>query len=184
MTTRQLVSFIVALVVTASAGRLLADGSTNRVVSFALKDQFNNEMILKPPFAKPVLVTIADRDGAEELDSWIQPLKQDFSGQIQFFAVADLRSVPAPLRGLVRRGFRKDYALPVALDWRGEAADQVTLRKDHANLLLLDAQGRELLSLSGVATEPKLAQLRSRVREMIALDHAVALKQPAEKSDP
>lgn len=158
-------TFMVAafLLLTLTGGALAAD-STNRVISFSLEDQFNHERSLQAPFTRPVLVTIADREGATQLEGWLTQLKKEFPTQLEYFAIADLRAVPRPLRGLVRRGFRKEYSHPVALDWEGSAAEQVSLVKDGATLLLLDHQGRELLVVSGQATGPELDKLRHAIR--------------------
>lgn len=160
---------IVVLLFVVSIEAIWAGDSTNRVISLALKDQFDDEMILKPPFTRPVLVTVADRDGAGALDGWVQPLKEAFPGQIRFFAVADLRPVPAPLRGLVRRGFRKDYHHPVALDWHGDAVAQFPVEKTQPNLLLLDGGGRVAAALQGPATDPGLEKLKQSIGTLLGV---------------
>jgi hypothetical protein len=158
-------SLLVAVLLSAAlAHGASAAESTNRVISFSLEDQFNHAMTLQAPFTKPVLVTIADKEGATQLEAWLAPLKKEFPAQLEYFAIADLRAVPRPLRGLVRRGFRKEYSHPVALDWEGSAAGQVSLVKDRATLLLLDHQGRELLVVGGQATGPELDKLRHAIR--------------------
>lgn len=141
--------------------------STNQVVHFELTDQFNEAMTLKPPFEKPVIVTIADKQGSSELEEWIRPIQGEFGDDIEFFAVADLRSVPGLLRGMVRRGFKKEFTHPIALDWKGAAADQLSIAEDHANLFLLDRQGRLRLSVTGKAGEEQLAVVETATRELL-----------------
>lgn len=162
----------------------LGGDSTNRVVTFALKDQFDKDLILQPPFTKPVLVTIADKEGAAELDGWIQPLKQAFPGQIQFFAIADLRSVAAPFRGLVRRGFRKEYSHPIAMDWRGAAAGQMNVVKDRANIFLLDGCGCEVLSFHEAATEAHLNQVKEHISDLLSRPASDAIVEDVGEESP
>ena len=144
-------------------------GSTDQdePVSFALKDQFNKEMKLEPVFTKPIVVTVADRIGAEQLPDWIPPLSKEFGESIQFFAVADLRSVPRLMKGMVRRGFKKQFDYGVAMDWDGAAADQMNITADQANLLVLDTNGKMTFSIHGAATEENLAKLKREVRATV-----------------
>ena len=136
-------------------------------VKFSFKDQFDNDLALQPPFDKPVVVTIADKRGAEQLDAWVQPLKREFGERIRFFAIADVRGVPGPLQGLVRRGFKKDYAHPVALDWQGQAAARLTLKKDEPNLVLLDRDGKLRITLNGPAREEPVQRLMREINALL-----------------
>jgi len=161
----------------------VAEEVADRGIQFALKDQFNQDLVLEPPFTGPVLVTVADRSGADELDGWIQPLKESFPGRIRYVAVADLRSVPAPMRGLVRRGFRKQYAHPIGLDWNGDLARQTSLEKEHLNLLLLGPRGEPRLRLTGTVTEAGLNRLKSGIRALLP-DPPVSDREPLKEQDP
>jgi hypothetical protein len=140
----------------------------HKPVEFSFKDQFDNDLVLKPPFDKPVVVTIADQRGAEQLDAWVQPLKREFGDRIRFFAIADVQGVPGPLRGLVRRGFKKDYRHPVALDWRGQTAARLTVKADIPNLVLLDHGGRPRTSVSGPAGEEPVQRLLRELKALLA----------------
>ncbi len=149
-------------------GTPLADEpALKQPVSFDLNDQFDNKMTLKPEFSQPVIVTVADKKGYEQLPDWIAALKKEFGSSIQFFAVADLRAVPGWLKGTVRRGFRKKIAHGVAMDWDGAAAAQMNITGDEANLLMLDKEGRVSFSIHGEASDENQATLKNAIRKAI-----------------
>ena len=152
-------------------------------VSFELTDQFNQGMTLTPPFSKPVIVTVADRKGAEQLHDWIAPLKEEFGDTIQFFAVADLRPVPGVMKGMIRRAFRKQFDYGVAMDWNGAAAGQVTLAADEANLLVLDSEGRVTFSIHGEATKNNLARLMDATRTAFKNNNSASTTEEADSAD-
>jgi hypothetical protein len=158
---------LVWLVVIGASPAPAENGEAAVPVSFALKDQFNNTMTLTPKFEGPVLVTVADKNGAGQLPGWISPLNKEFKESIRFFAVADLRAVPGLLRGMIRRAFKKEFDYGIAMDWDGTAAKQLNITADEANLFVLDEVGHVAFSVHGEATEQNMAALKDALHNLI-----------------
>jgi hypothetical protein len=63
--------------------------------------------------------------------------------------VADLSSVPRPLRGFVQRRFKSSYTYPIMLDWEGKIATRYKAKEGAANVYLLGADGKPLKHAAG-----------------------------------
>jgi hypothetical protein len=122
-------------------------------------------MVLKPEFAQPMIVAVADREGAEQLEAWIRPLKQEFGDRVDFFAIADVRPVPGPLQGMIRRSFRKRFSYRVAMDWKGVAVERLSAKPEVANLILLNRSGLIVTTVRGEAAGDNLALMTRAIRQ-------------------
>ena len=130
---------------------------TNAPSSIELRDQFDAPQTLSFPATNVTLLTIADKKGSEQIAGWVAPLKQRFGKRIDIRGLADVSTVPRPLRGMVRMKFQKLHTYPVMMDWSGEAVKAFTYVPDKANVLLLDERGQILKRISGEAN-PKAVQ--------------------------
>lgn len=160
--------FVIALIALAQIFRpSLHAGETNAPVVIQLENQWEKPAKLQAPMQHVTILTVADRAGAEQIQEWVAPLKEEFATNIEFFAVADLRAVPRPLRGFVRRRFAKAYDYPIGLDWSGSVADQLTIKEDVANLFVLDQQGRVQATMHGPATAQSLQSLKTEIAKLL-----------------
>jgi len=164
------------ILVAALAAVLTSGGDEGRPASelpamplaVSLSDQWERPAELRAPLGHITVLTLADRSGAEQLTGWIRPLKTAFGTNIQFFAVADVQAVPAPLRGLVRRRFARDYSYPVALDWGGDVTAQLPVSARSANLFVLNRDARVRHKESGECTPVALGRLKDALTDLLA----------------
>lgn len=146
---------------------LMGAATTNEPVTIQLADQWEKPANLRAPLTQVTLLTVADRAGAAQINDWIAPLKSQFGTNIQFFAVADVSSVPGPLRGMVRRRFTKEYAYPVSLDWQGVVSGQLPIKPHAANLFLLDRNGQVQHSVKGAMEPQPLKSLTNAIAALL-----------------
>jgi hypothetical protein len=141
---------------------------TNRCAHFTLQDQFEKTHQFTFPQAKPVVLTVADKKGSEDIKAWAHPLAEKFGDQIIIAGLADVSTVPPPLRGLVRSKFKKAISYPVMLDWEGGSARGFHYAKGRANVYLISPDGRVMHHLSGKADEAQLANLIALIEAQIS----------------
>jgi hypothetical protein len=161
------------------AGALLASagsGAPSRVCptlmipAFELRDQFNQPQALTFPATNVQIVIVADRKGSEQIEGWVRPLKQHYGERLVIHGVADVRSVPALLRGRVRREFQQAQMYPVMLDWSGQVVKNFSPTPQQANLCLLNREGRIVARFSGSASPAQLQQLQVLLDSLLAGD--------------
>lgn len=114
-----------------------------------LHDQHGSPRKVEFPAAKLTILTIADREGSKELEPWIRQLKEKLGDRVEFEGVADLSSVPRPLRGFVSKRFKNSYTYPIMLDWEGKVARRFKAREGDANIYLLSKKGESLKHAAG-----------------------------------
>ena len=140
--------------------QLKASVVTNRppaaVVAFAGKDQFGADFRSLAPFAKPLLVTLADQRGATQTEGWVSPLRARFGDGISFLAVADVSAVPTGMRELIRQKFHEKYPRPMLMDWTGEWTRRMNAVRRRCNLYVVAPDGKVLAFHSGEADEAAL----------------------------
>lgn len=141
---------------------------TNAPSSIQLHDQFDAPQTLSFPAPKVTLLTIADKKGSEQIAGWVAPLKQRFGQGIDIRGLADVSTVPRPLRGMVRMKFQKSQTYPVMMDWSGEAVRAFTYVPDKANVLVLDGQGVILKRISGEANPEAVHDLCAAIDRELA----------------
>ncbi len=128
--------------------------ATNLIcASFELPDQFGTNHVVKFPQPKPMVLIVADRKGAEQIDAWVAALKSRYGGRIEMIGVADVSVAPGWLHGMISKSFRKKYAYPILLDWSGKLPAALRCEKDVANVFLLDPAGMVLATERGECGE-------------------------------
>ena len=148
---------------------------TNAPSSIELHDQFGAPQTLSFPATNVTLLTIADKKGSEQIASWVAPLKQRFGKRIDIRGLADVSTVPRPLRGMIRRKFQKFQTYPVMMDWSGEAVKAFTYVPDKANVLVLDGRGQILQRISGEANPKAVQDLCAAIdRALVNRAHTLA----------
>jgi hypothetical protein len=129
------------------------------VSSFELADQYGRARQCLFPGAGVRVITIADRKGSDQIAAWVEPLKKRYGDKVVIDGLADLSSVPSPLRRLVRERFKEKVQYPVMLDWTGTVVRQFFPAKGMANIYVVDSGGQVLLRLGGAAKEQGLQRL-------------------------
>ena len=161
-------SMMTCLAVQASTNSVeVAVTTTNRCAESTLNDQFLKSHELKFPREKPTVLTVADRKGSEDIVGWAHPLAEKFGDKIIVDGLADVSSVPGPLRSMVQSKFKKAIQYPVMLDWEGDATRSFNYTKGKANVYLLSTDGRILHHLAGKADDEKLKTLEETIEREI-----------------
>ena len=163
------------------AARVLANDAapTNScpvLAPFELRDQYNAAHRVSFPASNVTVMTVADKKGSEQIDGWVAPLKTRYSSRIAITGLADVSTVPSPLRSLVREKFKRRIAYPVILDWHGPVARQFNYLKDRANVFVIDREGRVTGRWAGAATEADLHALFAAVDLALSTPPAAASK--------
>ena len=140
---------------------------TNAPPLIELRDQFDAPQKLSFPGTNVTLLTIADKKGSEQIAGWVAALKQRFGKRIDIRGLADVSTVPRPLRGMVRLKFQKIHTYPVMLDWSGEAVKAFTYVPGKANVLVLDPRGQILERISGEANPKAVADLCAAIDRVL-----------------
>lgn len=132
---------------------------TNAPARIALRDQFDVPRVIAFPTSNLTFLTIADKAGSQQIPEWVTAIKQRFGDRVMIEGIADVSSVPRPLRGMVRRGFQHDLAHPVLLDWSGDVVKTLAFVPSQANLFALDRDGKILKRVAGAATAERVAEI-------------------------
>lgn len=136
-----------------------ANGATEstRINSFELTDQFGNTNRVEFPRSRPLLLLIGDRRGSEEVDAWIDPLKQRWGDLADLAGIADVSAAPRFIRGRILEGIRRQRPRPLMLDFEGKVTAPLQCTAKTANLLVVARDGRLLARLTGKPDATKLA---------------------------
>lgn len=138
---------------------------TNAPARIELRDQFEVLRVLVFPTTNLTLLTIADKEGSAQLAAWVTPLKERFPNGLVIEGIADVSAVPRPLRGMVRRQFKKAQSHSVMLDWSGQTTKQFAIAPNQANVLLVDRNGSILKRLAGKATDAAIKELCETIEQ-------------------
>lgn len=130
-----------------------------------LEDQNGSLRTMAFPAAKPIILTIADREGSKQLEPWVRALKERLGDRVAFEGVADLSRVPKPLRGLVLRRFKSTQNYPVMLDWEGAVPKRYKAVEGAANVFLLSKSGEVLKHATGQAAEALVEEFAKQALE-------------------
>ena len=131
----------------------------DKIGSIQLEDQFGKNHQTTFPAERSVVVTVADMKGAESMDPWLAALKKQFSTNVAYLGIADVRAVPRPLRPFVRSQFKKKYSYSVLLDWNGTTLKKLSPAASVPNIYLLSPSGEIVQHLHGRFSEERFAQL-------------------------
>jgi hypothetical protein len=153
---------------------------------FELADQHgvNHEVVF--PREKPLLLAVADRRGAEQVEGWIDPLRASNDSRFDILGVAHLHPAPKFLRGRILRDLQRRYRTPLLLDWFGELEQRLACREGQANVFLVDRHGQVVHHQSGPATPGQLLALRAAIESAVQIPGAgreAAVAPVADRSD-
>lgn len=146
----------------------VAPGPPPRLEAFTLRDQFERAHTIAFPRERPLLLTVADRKGAAQVQGWVTPMRERFGARLDQAGVADVSKVPGFLRGRVRAGFREEYAHPVLLDWQGTVCRAVKTARGQVTVLLVSRTGQIVFRADGAVAPDALERLSRAVEETLA----------------
>ena len=149
------------------AGAPLFAAEPLRLTTLELKDQFEHAHTLAFPSGKPRLIVVGDRKGSEQTPAWTTPLKARFTNQLEMIAVADVHGVPGFVQPTIRKGFKKEYAHPVLLDWKGVLFEKLSPKASVVNLYLVKPDGTICAHWHGPATEEKLKAASDEIARLL-----------------
>lgn len=128
----------------------------------ALSDQFGQSHRHASPHRRPLLVVIADRRGASQIEGWVARLYQTHGETVDIVGVADLGGVPAFMHDTLRKAFRKQCAdYPILLDWQGNTAASFSRSGTGLDIFAIQPGGRIVAAVSGKLTNTKVGTLGS-----------------------
>jgi len=124
-----------------------------KLADFDLTDQHGKLRRYRFPKSKVTVMTVADREGADELAPWIKRLYERYEKRIDIDGVADVSMIPKFFHHLFRAAFRKQITRSVMLDWGGGVVKQLGCAKGVANLYVIDRGGRILRHVTGPVSD-------------------------------
>jgi len=133
--------------------------ATHAPANVELRDQYDSPQRLTFPATNLVVLTIADKTGAEQVDSWIAAIKPRYAGRVEICGLADVRGVPAFLRGKVRKKFQQTRQYPVMMDWSGDICAKFKFQPGVVNLFLIARDGSIVGRWTGTATPAAVSEL-------------------------
>jgi hypothetical protein len=165
-----LVKTLILLLNVAFAAALVAEAQTElrQLSSFTLQDQFGGTRACRFPSGTWQVITLADKKGSSDVLLWVNHLKGRYGDRLAIEGIADVTAVPAPLRGMVRDRFRKEFRHPVLLDWHGRAVRQLGPRKNQANVYFVGGNGQVLVSVAGTPNPESCARLFAAIDKALA----------------
>ena len=115
------------------------------LISFTLKDQFNNEYTEASFPGKILVVIVADREGNKFSDDWQQAigealLKRQMEGQVQCIRVANLKGSPWFMHSFISGEFPKETDRWSLMDWKGIFAAEYNGEPKSCNILIFNRQ--------------------------------------------
>ncbi len=160
-----IISFSIASEVLAAASGSFPEKAPE---SITLQDQYEARSELTFPSKNVVVLTIADRDGADQVDAWIAALKPFCTGRIEMHGIADVSAVPRFLRGMIRKKFQKKHVHSVMMDWSGKVSARMGYQSGVANVLILGPDGAIHGRFSGEADAPEISRAQGVISEALA----------------
>jgi hypothetical protein len=139
-----------------SSGQALVTGPFQ---SISMHDQYDRLRSRDLAVGSPTIVAVADRKGSEALQEWLRAIISRYGTNVAMEGIADVSSVPSPLRGMIREKMVKKYEHPIMLDWDGTWVARFKPVPGVPNIFLLDGEGRVALALRGPASPEKLKRL-------------------------
>jgi hypothetical protein len=155
--------------VVAGESATAGSGATNLACrDFELRDQFDVIHRFTFPTTNVTVLAIADRQGNEQVDSWIAPIRRRFAGGISIAGIADVVGAPGWRHESIQKKFQKQRTHPVMLDWDATVTAALHSQKGVVNVFVLDRRGLVLTHATGPAVEASLH------RVTLAIEHALA----------
>lgn len=141
------------------AGQQIPDAGAAKLEPFTLSDQNEKVHVVRLPLRRLTLFTVANKQGAEEVSGWVNPVHALFGERMDIVGIADVSAAPRWLRGQVRRYFRRTYPHPVLLDWEGKVVKSLKAEERAVTVLVAAPDGTMIYHASGPATAEAIEKL-------------------------
>lgn len=125
----------------------LAFTQETALISFKLRDQFNNSYTEKDFTNRIVIIVGSDKEGSQYNERWSLAIydslkKENLIDSVRFLPVADLHGVPFFIKSLVRSKFPRAKHKWVLLDWKGLFAHAYIFIPKASNIIILDRNSK------------------------------------------
>lgn len=158
-------AFPVAMAASEEGGKGTALGPALK--TFQLRDQFGTNHHQAFPRSRPLLLLVGDRKGVEEVDAWLEPLKERWGTTTDIVGIADVRAVPRFLRDRITGAIAKARPKPVMLDFDGTVLDGLTCARRTANLFVVHSNGTLVATVTGLPTPERLGAIDAALRPFL-----------------
>lgn len=160
--------FVVVCLLVSNPAMANYRNNKEKASEFSLKDQFGAVYDYKFPREKVSILAFGDKDGAEQLESWIKPLVEKYDTKLDIQGIAELSAVPSLARGIVRSMIKKKSKFPVMLDWKGDVSKSYKYEKKKANIILIDKDGAIIFKDTDAANAEKLDKLYKEIDKLLS----------------
>jgi hypothetical protein len=155
---------LVIIVLTLAA--CIAEGGPSlinaKAPEFSLRDQYDQSFSLQSFAGHPVVLLASDKGGHDQNHQWLALLKEKYGRKIRIVGVADVRTVPFFLKGVVRSDFKKEEG-SVLMDWDGVVFTSYGLAPGVANVVLIDGSGIVRDLRSGKPSQEEAARMFNEI---------------------
>ena len=166
---------IVLALALALSGELLAESTPEPVspLRFELEDQFGELHASDQIEAQYLILIGGDRRASDESREWAITVGAYLAdpdsnlAAVEVVRVADLRSVPAAMKGLVSKKMRSRHSTPVLMDWHGDLTGRFGFQPNVANIAVIESSGEIVLQMQ--AEQPQEQQFATLMRALAEL---------------
>lgn len=151
-----------------AGGHASVGAESGRAMEFELQDQFGSRLAYRFPKDRVSVLTFGDRNGAAQIEGWVQPVHERYHDRVDLHGVAVLTSIPKLFHNYARGQFRKKMKYPVLLDFKGDVARGYGYEGDKANIFVIGRDGAVKLKLTGPATADGLNRVYAEVDRLLA----------------
>jgi hypothetical protein len=156
--------FAGGLAAAASGSEPVAVKERQKCPDIALEDQHGRACEIRFPRKKPVLIVVAGRRGTGSIAGWVAPVNATFGDSVEIVGLADVRSVPLPMRPVIRAMLRRDAAWPVLMDWSGKTVSVLFTPGLDTEVLVLRPSGEVEARLEGAISPEHQTRLLQSLR--------------------
>ena len=135
--------------------------------NFTLEDQFGNEIAVKFPSNRPVVLVFGDREGSAQVEGWVRPIYTKFTDKLYIFGIAELSAVPWAAKPVVRRIIKSKSKNPIMLDWTGKVSKSYGCEKGKANVFVISKNGEVTAVKRGAASASELSDLYREINALL-----------------
>jgi len=141
------------------AGQQTTNAGADKLEPFTLSDQNEKEHVVRLPLRRLTLFTVADKQGAQEVSGWVNPVHALYQERVDIVGIANVSAAPRWFRGQVRRYFRRTYPHPVLLDWEGKVIKSMKAEGQAVTVLVAAPDGTIIYRAGGPATAAGMEKL-------------------------
>ena len=148
------------------------DSVATELISFKIKDQFDNLHTDGRYRSSVVLLTWSDRKGSDYSGAWTSALRDSLASDLRSYRlrhipVAHLKGVPFFIKGKIKGYFSKEPEDWVLMDWGGEFNKAYACSEDNCNVLVFDRNSQLVARWAVSEDDPEtLAAMVATLRKL------------------